>query len=174
MAAEQRTAFPFPVPTVSAIIERQQGPLTEVLVQVRWKPQQDPVYSGTFEIPAGGIELYESVYDALTREVFEETGLRVTGIRPDVRTRTYSHQGDDVFAFVPFCCQQQLSGRVKIGFVFVCTVEGTDPIPARDEVQEIRWLERSALRRLLEESPERVFPFQVPVLEFYLRQCTEA
>jgi 8-oxo-dGTP pyrophosphatase MutT (NUDIX family) len=174
MAPGQRTAFPFPVPVVSAIIERQRGPITEVLVQVRWKPQQDPLYSGTFEIPAGGIELYESVYDALTREVFEETGLRVTGVRPDVCTKTHAHQGDDVFAFVPFCCQQQLSGRVKIGVVLVCTVEGTDPVPARDEVKEILWLERSALRRLIAEAPERVFPFQVPVLEFYLRQCTDA
>ncbi len=68
MAPGQRTAFPFPVPMVSAIIERQRGPITEVLVQVRWKPQQDPLYSGTFEIPAGGIELYESVYDALSRQ----------------------------------------------------------------------------------------------------------
>jgi 8-oxo-dGTP pyrophosphatase MutT (NUDIX family) len=65
------------------------------------------------------------------REVFEETGLRVTGFRPDVRTRTHSQKGDDVFAFVPFCCQQQLSGRAKVGFVFVCTVEGTDPVPDR-------------------------------------------
>lgn len=173
MAPEQRTAFPFPVPVVSAIIERQQGPITEVLVQVRWKPEKDPIYSGTFEIPAGGIELYENVYDALTREVFEETGLRVTGVRPDVRTKTHAHQGDAAFAFVPFCCQQQLSGRVKIGVVFVCTVEGTEPVPARDEVKEIMWMETSALRRLIEESPERVFTFQLPVLEFYLRQCTE-
>jgi 8-oxo-dGTP pyrophosphatase MutT (NUDIX family) len=174
VAPEQSTAFPFPVPAVSAIIERQRGQLTEVLVQVRWKPEKDPVYSGTFEIPAGGIGLYENVYDALKREVFEETGLRVTGVRPDVRTQTYSHQGDDAFAFVPFCCQQQLSGRVKIGVVFVCTVEGIDPVPARDEVKEIMWMETSALRRLIEESPERVFTFQVPVLEFYLRQCTDA
>jgi 8-oxo-dGTP pyrophosphatase MutT (NUDIX family) len=146
----------------------------EVLVQVRWKPEKDPVYSGTFEIPAGGIGLYENVYDALKREVFEETGLRVTGFRPDVRTRTHSQKGDDVFAFVPFCCQQQLSGRAKVGFVFVCTVEGTDPVPGRDEVKEIMWMETSALRRLIEEAPERIFTFQWPVLEFYLSQCTDA
>ena len=174
MTPHDRVDFPFPVPTVSAIIERQRGQTTEVLVQVRWKPEKDPVYSGTFEIPAGGIELYESVYDALAREVFEETGLRVTGFRPDVRTKTYSHKGDDVFAFVPFCCQQQLSGRAKVGFVFVCTVAGTDPVPGRDEVKEIMWMETSALRRLIEESPERIFTFQLPVLEFYLSQCTDA
>jgi ADP-ribose pyrophosphatase len=109
--------FPFPVPNVSAIIERRRGTLTEVLVQVRWKPARDPVYSGAFEIPAGGIGLYENVYDALKREVFEETGLRVTGFRPDVKTKMHSQNGDEVFAFVPFCCQQQLSSRARIGFV---------------------------------------------------------
>jgi 8-oxo-dGTP pyrophosphatase MutT (NUDIX family) len=101
-------SFPFPVPIVSAIIERQRGETRQVLIQVRWKPGIDPVYSGAFEIPAGGIGPHESVYDALKREVFEETGLRVTGFRPDVRTRTHSQRGDDVFAFVPFCCQQPL------------------------------------------------------------------
>jgi 8-oxo-dGTP pyrophosphatase MutT (NUDIX family) len=106
--------FPFPVPNVSAIIDAGGARLGEVLVQVRWKPGIDPVYSGTFEIPAGGIGLDESVYDALKREVLGETGLRVTGFRPDVRTRTHSHRGDDVFAFVPFCCQQ-LGGAARIG-----------------------------------------------------------
>ena len=70
------------MPTVSAIIERQHQDRTQVLIQVRWKPDKDPVYSGAFEIPAGGIYQSENVYDALKREVFEETGLRVTAIRP--------------------------------------------------------------------------------------------
>ena len=174
MVPTRRADFPFPVPIVSAIIERQRGKVTELLVQVRWKPERDPVYTGTLEIPAGGIGLYENVYDALTREVFEETGLRVIGFRPDVRTKTHSHKGDDVFAFVPFCCQQQLSGMARVGFVFVCTVEGTDPTPAPDEVKEITWMGTSELRRLIDESPERFFTFQLPVLEFYLHQCAEA
>ena len=174
MAPKHKADFAFPVPIVSAIIERQRGKVTEVLVQVRWKPARDPVYSGTFEIPAGGVGLYENVYDALKREVFEETGLRVIGFRPDVRTKTRSQKGDDVFAFVPFCCQQQLSGKARVGFVFVCTVEGTDPVPAPAEVKEITWMATSELRRLIDGSPERIFTFQLPVLEFYLRQCTEA
>ena len=58
---------------VSAIIEREWNGHTEVLVQTRWKPERDPVYSGTLEIPAGGVDQYENVYDAVKREVFEET-----------------------------------------------------------------------------------------------------
>ena len=73
-----------------------------------------------------------------------------------------------------FSKQQQLSGMARVGFVFVCTVEGTDPAPAPDEVKEITWMGTSELRRLIDESPERFFTFQLPVLEFYLRQCAEA
>jgi 8-oxo-dGTP pyrophosphatase MutT (NUDIX family) len=173
MAHNQSVDFPFPVPIVSAIVERQREKLTEILIQIRWKPKQDPIYSGMFEIPAGTVGLYENVYDALMREVFEETGLKVTGFKPDVRTKVRSQKGDAVFAFVPFCCQQQTSGKARVGFVFVCTVEDDDPVPAPGEVKEIRWMERSALRRLVEKSPERIFTFQLPVLEFYLSQCMD-
>jgi 8-oxo-dGTP pyrophosphatase MutT (NUDIX family) len=169
IAMDHETGFAFPVPNVSAIIERRQGTRTQVLVQVRWKPAKDPVYSGTFEIPAGGINLYENVYDALKREVFEETGLQVTGFRPDIKTRIHSQNGDDVFAFVPFCCQQQVTGHARVGFVFVCTVEGT-ATPAPDEVGEITWLDTAELRRLVEKEPERIFTFQLPVLAFYLTE----
>jgi 8-oxo-dGTP pyrophosphatase MutT (NUDIX family) len=169
IAMDHETGFAFPVPNVSAIIERRQGTRTQVLVQVRWKPAKDPVYSGTFEIPAGGINLYENVYDALKREVFEETGLQVTGFRPDIKTRIHSQNGDDVFAFVPFCCQQQVTGHARVGFVFVCTVEGTTT-PAPDEVGEITWLDTAELRRLVEKEPERIFTFQLPVLAFYLTE----
>ena len=63
---------------VSVIIEREHAGEREVLVQTRWKPERDPQYSGTLEIPAGGIHAYENVYEAVRREVREETGLRVT------------------------------------------------------------------------------------------------
>ena len=161
-----------PVATVSAIVEREHQGRTQILVQIRWKPDRDPVYSGTFEIPAGGIEQYENVYEALKREVFEETGLRVTAIRPEVKTAMHAHHGDQVFAFLPFCCHQQVSGRARIGFVFICTVEGS-PAPAPAEVKEIMWLDRTEVRRLLDETPQRVFTYQRPVPEFYLGQCSD-
>jgi hypothetical protein len=72
---------------VSAIVERQHDGEAEVLVQTRWKPDSDPRYSGTLEIPAGSMNQFENVYDAITREVLEETGLRITGFRPDLRSK---------------------------------------------------------------------------------------
>jgi 8-oxo-dGTP pyrophosphatase MutT (NUDIX family) len=123
---------------VSAIIERKREGEIEVLVQTRWKPETDPLYSGTLEIPAGAMNQYENVYDAIAREVLEETGLKVTGFRPEVRTKVHSSKDDECFAFVPFCCQQQLKGEwPRVGFVFICTVEDKEPIPEPGEVKNI-------------------------------------
>ena len=54
--------------TVSAIIERLQNGQLEVLLQTRWKPEEDPKHSGLLEVPGGRIELGEDVYPALKRE----------------------------------------------------------------------------------------------------------
>jgi 8-oxo-dGTP pyrophosphatase MutT (NUDIX family) len=79
-----RSGLDVNLPIVSAIIEREHGGEKEILVQTRWKPERDPLYSGTLEIPAGGMHVYENVYDAVKREVLEETGLRVTSFYPVV------------------------------------------------------------------------------------------
>ena len=157
---------------VSVIVEREHDGQVEVLLQTRWKPEQDPVYSGTLEIPAGGIDSYENVYDAARREVWEETGLRVTQFYPDVRTAVYAPRDDDCFAFVPFCCQQQLKGGIpRIGIVFVCQVQDAEPRPRPGEVREVFWMEASELREIVEKQPERIFTLQLPVLHYYLSYC---
>jgi 8-oxo-dGTP diphosphatase len=156
---------------ISAIIERERDGDLEILVQTRWKPERDPVYSGTLEIPAGGINRYENVYDALKREVLEETGLRVLKIKPDIRTEIFSPREDGAFAFVPFCCQQQTKGGAsRVGFVFICEVESEAPVANNDETRDIRWMKIASLKRLIEETPEQIFTFQLPVLSYYLSQ----
>jgi 8-oxo-dGTP pyrophosphatase MutT (NUDIX family) len=157
------------VAIVSAIIEREHDGEKEILVQTRWKPDRDPLYSGTLEIPAGGIHTYENVYDAVKREVFEETGLRVTSFYPDRRTEIYAPKDDDCFAFVPFCCQQQLKGGLpRVGFVFLCQVEDAEPVPRHEEVRDIRWIKVPELRQIFEATPERIFTLQLGVLDYYL------
>lgn len=161
------------IPVVSAIIERVVDGETEILVQTRWKPKGDPEYSGTLEIPAGWINRYENVYDALKREVLEETGLKVLKIKPEIRTRIHSPKGDGSFAFVPFCCQQQLKGgRPWIGFVFICEVENKEPTPQPGEVRDIRWMKKSELKKIFDRSPEKIFTLQLGVLDYYFN-CKE-
>lgn len=49
--------FSMSVPYVGAIIERENEGDIEVLIQTRWKPESDLVYSGTFEFPAGTVQV---------------------------------------------------------------------------------------------------------------------
>lgn len=60
------------VPGARAIIRNEKG---EILLIKRSD-------TGRWGMPAGSLELGESVEDALKREVFEETGLKVTSYKP--------------------------------------------------------------------------------------------
>lgn len=157
------------IPIVSALIERNHQGKTEILIQTRWQPEHDPVYSGTLEIPAGWIDEYENVYDALKREIFEETGLVVTKIKPDIKTAKQTTSKDDSsFAFIPFCCQQQLKGgKPWIGFVFLCEVEDSEPKAQAEEVKDVHWIEKEELRKIFTQTPEKIFTLQLGVLEYY-------
>ncbi|MFH0829424.1 MAG: NUDIX domain-containing protein [Candidatus Kerfeldbacteria bacterium] len=158
------------VPIVSAIIERQGRDGTEVLIQTRGgTDKKDPVYTGTLEIPAGWMDQYENVYQALKREVLEETGLHIKKIFPDITTKTFSPRQDEGFAFVPFCCQQMTKGRVPyVGFVFLCQVEDKEPVPQLEELHDIRWVKISVLKQMVDVSPEKFFTLQLGPLDYYL------
>jgi len=160
---------------VSAIIEREYDGELEILVQTRWKLEKDPVYSGTLEIPAGGIHTYENVYNAVRREVREETGLRVKSFYPDIQTKIFSQKDDGCFAFLPFCCQQQLMGGIpRVGFVFICQVDDQEFIPNNNEVKNIRWMKIPELRTIVETFPQKVFTLQLPVLVYYLEHRVDS
>jgi len=160
----------FSIPVVSAIIQRSNNGETEILVQTRWKPDEDPKYLGCLEIAAGKIRAFESVYDALNREVFEETGLKILKFSPDVKTKTYSPNNDGSFAFQPFCCQQQIKGGEPwIGFVFICEVEAKEPCKQGDGTKDIRWITKSKLKQIFEETPEKIFTLQLGILDYYFK-----
>ena len=159
-----------PVPIVLAIIEREHNGETEILVQTRWKPEKDPKYSGTIEVVAGTLDKGETVYEALRREVFEETGLHVTHFTPDMHTQTHSQRNDDSWAFVPFCCVQQTRELNRIGFVFLCRVEEKQPVGSDYEVKDVRWIQKSELKKILEETPEKIFTFELGALDYYLNK----
>lgn len=158
------------IPVVSAIVERVKDGKKEILVQTRWQPEIDPKYSGTIEIPAGWIDRYENVYEAVKREVFEETGLRVKKIIPEVKTKEYSPRDDSNFAFVPFCCQQQLKGgKPWVGFVFLCEAEDGELRHQEEETKDVRWIEVKELKKIFENTPKKIFTLQLGVLEYYFR-----
>lgn len=159
------------LPVVSAIIERVNEGKTQILVQTRWKPGKDLLYSGTLELAAGCVEEYEDVYEALRREVLEETGLTVKRFVSDSRTKAYTtDKGDESFGFVPFCCYQQMKqGYPWVGFAFLCEVEDSEPKPQREEVKDVRWMDADELRKIFTDTPEKIFTLQLGILDYYFR-----
>lgn len=159
------------IPAVSLIIEREKNNETEILIQTRWKPDKDPVYSGCIEIPGGCIETYENIYETIKREVKEETGLKVIKITPDIKSSIYKPRKDAAFAFLPFCCEQQLkNGKPWIGFVFICQVENKIPVIQESENKDVRWINKNELKEIFENSPEKIFTFQLGVFDFYFNK----
>ncbi len=153
---------------ISAILTRKRNNVVEVFLQTRWKPDTSPTYSGMLEIPAGGVDAYENVYDTLRREVKEECGLEITKIIDDYQSPvTEPRPHDRAFVFKPFICQEALEtneGLPWIGFVFLCEVKGeviTNPSEAKDP----RWVSVAELGEILRTKPNQIFPLQLPVLE---------
>lgn len=165
-----------PKAIVSAILIRKGSDGIEIFLQTRWKPAISPTYSGMVEIPAGGIDAYENVYDALKREVREECGLTVTRVVNDYRGPIKNTlDQEQAFVFKPFICQQALQtkdGLPWIGFVFLCEVRGEVKInPA--EAKNPRWVSAEQLRAILETTPHQIFPLQLPVLRYFLENLDQ-
>ncbi len=161
------------IPYVGAIIERENKGNSEVLIQTRWKPYNDPVYSGTFEFPAGTLDKpYENIYDTLAREIHEECGLKLKGVKQDSKTPIiHSNKEDAVFGFRPFCCTQQLkNGKPWIGFVFICEVENGNPKPQLSENKDIRWMQVNQIKEIFKQTPEKLFALELPAWEYYFSE----
>jgi 8-oxo-dGTP pyrophosphatase MutT (NUDIX family) len=162
-----------PVAVISAILQKKNGKgETLIFLQERWKPEISPNYSGMIEIPAGGIDSYEDVFDALKREIFEECGLKIKKIFNNCKSNIENpRRGDKAFIFQPFICQQVLetnNGLPWIGFVFVCEVSGKVKINTK-EARNPQWVKKQELKKIIENSPETIFPLQLPVLKYYLK-----
>lgn len=71
---------------ILAILEKIENGQSKVFIQNRWKPKVSLIYSGLLEIPAGGIEAYGNEYDALKREVKEDTGIDIVRIIDDYKS----------------------------------------------------------------------------------------
>jgi 8-oxo-dGTP diphosphatase len=139
---------------VRAIIERDTSHGREIIVQVRSKPHER---SKCLEIPGGRIESFESFFDALYREVREETGLEVIEIA-GLNGRVETNGSTSVECLVPFAAYQTLCGPVdSLGFYFRCRARGRY-LPAGDETEEIQWMPVARVAELIAEDQRPDIP----------------
>ena len=155
--------------TVSAIIERLRNNEWEVLLQTRWKPEEDAKHSGLLEIPGGRIELGEDVYEALKREVEEECGLVIESIKPGKEIMAKGKFGEVSIAFVPFCGERFL-GSNYVGFVFVCSAKGKLRRKGLIDGKEPRWVSLAELKGLVLNEPEKLYSYHLSTLRYYVEQ----
>ena len=128
---------------------------------------------GLLEIPAGGIDGYENIFDALYREVKEETGLTIVKVIDNYKGDILENRPHDKsHVFQPFICQQVLEtngGLPRIGFVFRCEVKG-DIKMQKEEAKNPIWLTIPELKNVLYTRPETVFSLQYTTLKYYVEK----
>ena len=121
------------------------------------------------EIPAGKIREYEDVFSALRREVWEESGLKITKIYGE-DTSVSTQTGDvTTISFNPYCVTQNLSGAYSMILnTFLCEAEG-NLIESTNETENVHWEKVSEIERLLRENPEKIFFMHINALKKYLK-----
>lgn len=158
----------FAIPAVGAIIVKKDGDDEYILVQNRKKNNGDGM-DGLLEIPAGKIREYENIFEALKREVWEETGLKITTINGKEESRFLDVEGKKTIVFSPYCVTQNLSGAYSIILsTFVCEASG-ELLEKTNETENIRWMKREELKEIVENRPESLFLMHVHALRKYLR-----
>lgn len=155
----------FARPAIGAIVERIINGKKHIIIQERWKENGDET-NGQYELPAGKIREYESAYETVRREVFEETGLKVTKILGE-EEMIYSKDLETI-NFMPFCVTQNLKNVYSIICNhFICEAEG-EPVSETDESRNIRWIEITELSELLKNNRSKFFIMNINALEKYL------
>lgn len=157
----------FAKPCAGAIIEKKINHETHILIQTRQKADGGQT-NGMIELPAGKIREYEDVFSALRREVMEETGLTITKINGEDCAALTETNGVATLSFTPYCITQNLSGAYSIILnTFLCEAEG-EVLLNTDETENIHWISVSDMKRLVEESPEKIFFMHINALRKYL------
>ena len=97
----------------------------------------DPVYASHWDFPGGKLEQGENTYDALKREVKEETGLDVEVGKPEF---VFSENPKNWVCFICYNCKAR-AGKIKLS----------------NEHTEYRWAGREEILKLRTENYLRAF-----------------
>jgi 8-oxo-dGTP diphosphatase len=150
-----------------AIIERETPNGREIIIQVRNKPHEGGKW---IELPGGRVEEYESLIEAVRREVHEETGLDLIHIEGE-NTRVEAVSSEtNVECLAPLAVYQTLRGPVdSMGVYYRCKAEG-QLLAVGDDTEGARWVPVDMIRAWLESEPERFSWINRAGLLFYMKK----
>ena len=157
----------FTVPCVAAIIEKIVNNEKYILIQTRQK-EDGAETNGMLELPAGKIREYENIFEALRREVKEETGLSITKILGEDNQISNFIKGNEVISYTPYCITQNLSGAYSIILnTFLCGAK-RELLTETNESQNIHWIKIEEFKKTLKNNPEKIFLLHINALQKYL------
>ena len=156
----------FSKPAAGGIIERIIDGEVFILLQERYKGNDRE--NGFIEIPAGKIREFESIYDCLRREIWEETGLELTYIQGEKEAVITEHNQYKVINYTPFACAQNVDGDYPIMVqVFICRASGK-AFRESNESRNIGWVSLNDLRKMLRDDEASFYPMHISTLKKYL------
>ena len=150
-----------------AIIERETAAGVEIVLQVRNKPHEGGKW---LELPGGRVEEFESLVEALKREVHEETGLVLTYVEgQDTRVETLAGN-TNVECLRPFAAYQTTKGPVdSMGIYFRCRGEG-ELRDVGDDAERPQWVPVRRIAERMAQEPDTFSWVDCAGLLFYLKQ----
>ena len=158
----------FSKPAVGGIIEKTIDGVNYILIQERFK-ENAPKEKGLIEISAGKIREFENIFDALRREIWEETGLTVVKIEGEKGCQIFESNGYKVLNYTPFACSQNIQGEYPIMVqIFICQAKG-ELLTQTNETKNIRWISLIKLEELLEKNESNFYPMHVVTLKKYIK-----
>ena len=153
-----------------AIVERETTSGSEILLQTRDKADEGRTW---IELPGGRVEEFESLHDALVREVQEETGLKITNIEGLVSKVIARTSETNVECMQPFAVYQTTKGPVdSMGVYFRCRAEGNLLAIGHDTVNP-QWVAVEKVAEWMEQEPEKFSWVDKAGLLYYLQQVVD-
>lgn len=150
-----------------AFVERKNNEGIEIVIQRRTKA--NAAYK--FELPGGRVEPFESLLQALIREVKEETGLDVYEIEgANTRIDTIGiNPAFEVECLQPYAAYQTIKGPIdSVGYYFRCKATG-DLLEAGDETADIQWMAIKELNDLFTRNPLDFSDVDRAGVKYYLK-----
>ena len=147
-----------------AIILRGEFPNLEILIQERDR-ENEPDY---YELPGGQINEFEAIFEALRREVKEETGLDLIEVeKEDLEIK--STGSFVVQAVKPFTLYQTLEGPIdSFGAHFKCRAHGA-LLANGDCTKNPKWVPWDVLKEMLKDE-KKYSPIDIVALKMFIRE----